>query len=209
MEANTDLGAADITGRYNEVNDQVELSGRISSSFATTGKTSAIGGKRRSESAFLVRVEGDIDADASFNVLVNSSIRGQLNAGETLLIPVSPYYTYNVELKAVGETLIDLESRVYRETMYPGNVVNLSWSSQVINIALGRLVDEQGEPLGNAVIQNVVGIAMTDDNGIFQAEIDHQTNVLEVVKGNQLCVASFTNPGVNDTVLPLGTLVCR
>jgi Mat/Ecp fimbriae outer membrane usher protein len=209
MEADTTLGTADITGRYNEVNEKVEFNGRLSTSFATTGSASAIGGKRRSESAFLVRVEGDIEADARFNVLVNGSVRGQVRAEETLLLPVSPYNTYDVELVNVGETLVDLDNRVHRETMYPGNVVNLSWSSQVINIAIGRLVNEEGEPLSNAVIQNVVGIALADSNGVFQAEINQDTNRLEVQQGNFRCIAEFDNPRVTDTVLPLGTLVCR
>lgn len=209
MQADTNLGTADIMGRYNEVNDQVEFNGRISTSFATTGSASAIGGKRRSESAFLVRVEGDIESSAVFNVLVNGTVRGQVKADETLLINVAPYYTYDVELKNVGDTLVDLDNRSYRETMYPGNVVNLSWSSQVINIAIGRLVDEEGTPISNAVIQNVVGIALADDNGIFQAEINQNTSHLEVQQGNMRCIAEFNNPRVTDTILPLGTLVCR
>lgn len=209
MAANTRLGTADITGRYNEVSEMVEFNGRLSTSFATSGRVSAIGGKRRAESAFLVRVEGDFDVDARFNVLVNGSVRGQLPADQTLLIPVSPYNTYNVELQAVGDTLVDLDNRIYRETMYPGNVVNLSWSSQVINIAIGRLVDDAGMPLTNAVIQNVVGIAMTDDNGVFQAEVNHDTETLVAQKGNESCTARFDNPRSNDTILQLGTLVCR
>lgn len=209
MAAYTSMGTADITGRYNEINDQVEFNGRVSTSFATSGRASAIGGKRRSESAFLVRVEGDIDSEARYNVLVNGAVRGQLGADQTLLIPVSPYSTYNVELQAVGDTLVSLDNRLYRETMYPGNVVNLSWTTQVINIAIGRLVDEAGMPIENAVIQNVVGIAMTDDNGVFQAEVNQDTETLVVQKGSETCTAAFNNPRSNDTVLPLGTLVCR
>ena len=209
MEAITRSGNADITARYNEVNQRAELNGRLSTSFASSGKATAIGGKRRSESAFLIRVEGGFDANARFNVLVNGSVRGQLAANETLLVPVTPYRTYNVELRAIGDTLVNLDNRIYRETMYPGNVVNLSWAPRIINIAIGRLVSEDGEPLASAVIQNVEGIAMTDDNGIFQAEIDHDTSVLKVLKGSTACSVAFDNPRTNATVLPLGTLVCR
>ena len=54
----------------------------------------------------------------------------------------------------------------------------------MINIAIGRLVDGNGVPVTNAVIQIVVGIAMTDENGIFQAEVKHDTNSLDVVQGS-------------------------
>ena len=61
----------------------------------------------------------------------------------------------------------------------------------------------------NAVIQNVVGIALADSNGVFQAEVDQETSHFEVRQGVKSCVAEFENPRVNDTILPLGTLVCR
>lgn len=61
----------------------------------------------------------------------------------------------------------------------------------------------------NAVIQNVVGIALSDSNGIFQAEIDHDTSHFEVRQGVNSCIADFDNPQINNTILPLGTLVCR
>ena len=92
----------------------------LSTSFATCGRVSAIGGKRRSESAFLERVEGQFDAQARFNVLVNGSVRGQWGANETLLIPVSPpHNTCNVELQEIGEILVTLNNRAYRKTLYP------------------------------------------------------------------------------------------
>jgi Mat/Ecp fimbriae outer membrane usher protein len=211
FEADTRLGSSDIVTRYNQENQQVEFSGRISTSYATNGQMSGFGGKRRSESAFLIKVEGDtsIGTDAQFNVIINGVVRGQTRAGETLLLPVAPYETYEIELQSVGDTLVSLDSRIYRETMYPGNVVNLSWATQVINIAIGRLVDADGEPMSNAVIRNVVGIAITDDAGYFQAEVEQGLSSFEVQKGLNNCSAEFENPQVSTTVFSLGTLVCR
>jgi len=154
-------------------------------------------------------VDGNVEADAQFNVLVNGAVRGQLKADETLLIQVAPYDTYDVELRAVGETLVNLDNRIFRETMYPVNVVNLSWSTQVINIAIGRLVDESGKAIDSAVIQNVVGIAMTDDHGFFKVEINQETDSLIVQRGGQRCESTFENPRSIDTVVMLGTLLCQ
>jgi hypothetical protein len=209
FESDTNLGSSDVVARYNGETKNMEFSGRLSTSYATSGETSAFGGKRRSESAFLVRVEGDPDSGARFQILVNGVVRGEISAEETLMVPVSPYQTYSVELNSIGNTLVNLDNRIYRETMYPGNVVNLSWSTRVISIGIGRLVDANNEPLSNAVLQNVVGIAVADDNGYFQAEIDHETNVLEVQRRDLRCTAPFTNPRSNQTVISLGTLVCR
>jgi len=63
--------------------------------------------------------------------------------------------------------------------------------------------------MANAVIQNVVGIALADSNGIFQAEIDQDTSHFEVRQGLNSCRVDFENPQINDTILPLGTIVCR
>lgn len=209
FESDTRLGSSDLMAYYNDDTENTEISGRLSTSFASDGRSGAFGGKRRSESAFLVRVEGDVESDTRFNVLVNGIARGQTRVGQTLLVPVSPYETYDVELQSIGDTLVNLDNRVYRETVYPGNVVNLSWYTRTINIALGRLLDVNGQPLQNAVIQNVIGLAMTDDNGYFQAEIDHSVDSFEVLSGAEQCEVSFSNPQSNDMVLQLGTLQCQ
>ncbi|MDC1437021.1 hypothetical protein N8303_07230 [Gammaproteobacteria bacterium] len=49
---------------------------------------------------------------------------------------------------------------------------------------------------------------MSDQNGYVQAEIDHDTNTLEVVKGSFKCQASFVNPKTESLVIHLGTLEC-
>lgn len=151
---------------------------------------------------------GDEHAETLFDVIINGVTRGQTRAGETLLIPVSPYEIYNVAIKSVGETLVTTDNRTYREAIYPGNIINLSWSTRIINIALAKLIDANGDAINDAVILNAVGTAMSDENGYVQAEIDHNTNSLEVIKGNLRCEASFVNPQTESMVIRLGTLEC-
>jgi len=208
FETNTNLGSANITSRYNAEQQNTELSGRLSTSFASSGSSEAFGGKRRAESGFLINIDGDENADALFNVIINGIILGQTSIGQTLLVPVSPYETYNVEIQSVGETIITTDNITFRETVYPGNIINLNWSTRVINIALAQLIDANGETLKDAVILNTVGTAMSDENGYVQAEIDHNTNTLEVIKGSTICEASFINPKTESLVIQLGTLEC-
>ena len=125
-----------------------------------------------------------------------------------MLVPVSPYAVCNVEIQSVGDTLVTTDNRTYRETVYPGNIINLNWSTRVINIALAQLIDVNGDTIDDAVILNAVGTAMTDENGYVQAEIDHNTNTLEVIKGSSRCEASFVNPKTESLVIQLGTLEC-
>lgn len=208
IETNTNLGSANITSRYNADRQNTELSGRLSTSFASSGSNEAFGGKRRTESGFLINIDGDENADTLFNVIVNGITLGQTRAGKTLLVPVSPYAVYNVEIQSVGDTLVTTDNRTYRETVYPGNIINLNWSTRVINIALAQLIDVNGNTIDDAVILNAVGTAMTDENGYVQAEIDHNTNTLEVIKGSSRCEATFVNPKTERMVVQLGKLKC-
>ena len=76
------------------------------------------------------------------------------------------------------------------------------------NIALARLLDVNGNIINVALILNVNGIAVSDENGYLQAEIDHGTSHFEVSKGNFHCEANFSNPESSDLIVQLGTLQC-
>ncbi len=58
------------------------------------------------------------------------------------------------------------------------------------------------------MILNAVGTAMSDENGYVQAEITHDTNSFEIVKGELNCEASFVNPRTESLIIQLGTLKC-
>lgn len=207
MELEGNRGSADVAARYNVDTSNPEFFGRLSGRVAATGSTAAFGGPRASESALLVAVEG-VSPGHRFEVLVNGSPRGELNAGDTLLLPVAPYETYDISLKPLGDAIVNLDTRSYRKTVYPGNVIDLSWQAHEVVIAYGRLLDALGKPVSDALLTNVFGLATTDAFGFFQAEIARGTKFLEVQKEGKICrVALLAEPDARQ-LMPLGELMC-
>ncbi len=201
------LGSADVSTRYNMDSSRAEFYGRLSSSFAATRESSAVGGQRRGDSVLLVEVDG-VPSHHNFEVLVNGSPRGQLSSNETLLLPVSPFETYDISLKTLGDSIVNLDARHYRKTVYPGNVIDLTWQATEVVIAYGRILDSANNPVSNALLGNVMGLATTDSNGYFQVEIDRHTDTLEVRKGGQTCRIALEDQTRNEQLMALGDLKC-
>lgn len=201
------IGDTDISARYNVDSNQLEYSGKLRTSFGYDGRTGGLGGQPRGASAFIVKVDGVPDG-SEFEVMVNGSSRGKTLAGKRLLIPVPPYETYRVELNAVGETIIDIDDQAYLKTVYPGNVITLEWSARIIKIIIGRIVDEAGAPIEDALIRNVRGFGSTGNQGYFQAEVDDTVKSLIIQKGLDICEADFELNNTDKQVISLGKLTC-
>ncbi|HEY5665540.1 MAG TPA: CS1-pili formation C-terminal domain-containing protein, partial [Gammaproteobacteria bacterium] len=208
VETSGRSGAAELALRRNFDAGVVEFDGLLSSSVAFNSRGATIGDSRSAESAFMIRVDG-VDDGSLFEVLLDGSPRLQVGAGHTYLLPAAPYATYEIELRPLGQELIEIDRVKYVKTVYPGNVIDLQWSARLFRVVFGQLVDRDGRPLGNAVIGNVQGIAATDQHGYFQAEVDQFTEQLNARKGDQRCTARFEAPPTGaGQVVGLGTLVC-
>lgn len=209
VETNGRYGRAEFGLRQNFSADTLEYSGMIGSSFARSANRTALGNGRSAQSAFLVNVEGAAE-DTEFDVLVDGSPRARVRGGQPQLVPVAPYSTYRVELRAIGSSLINIERVKHTKTVYPGNVIDLSWKAKRVYIAIGRVLDPSGEPVSNALLRNVEGLALTDAAGFFQAEIDASAQTLTVEQQGKSChlpIADFSP--ANNTVINLGTLSCE
>lgn len=201
-------GSAELGLRQNFSADTLEFSGMLASSFASSSRRTALGNGRPAQSAFLARVEGASDAD-EFEVLVDGSPRARIRGGQSQLVPVAPYSTYDVELRAIGSSLINIERVKHSKTVYPGNVIDLDWNAKRVYIAIGKLLDASGEPIANALLKNVEGLALTDAAGYFQAEIDIAVETLTVQRQGQTCSLPISmTPQENISVVNLGELSC-
>lgn len=207
FEAQGYRGATDVTARYNLDSKAPEFFGSVSTRFATTGTASALGGQRSAESALLVDIDG-VSEDVEFEVLVNGSPRAIARAGKTQLLPVSPYETYDISLRPLGDDIINLDARSYRKTVYPGNVIAVSWQANNVAIVYGRVISDAGDPITDALLSNVIGLATTDNEGFFQAEINPETDHLVVQKQGQQCQAQLPAMSQDSKLIPLGTLTC-
>jgi hypothetical protein len=201
--------ASNVSTRYDVENRNLDYSGRLGTTLATTGRARAFGGSQSGESAFLIDVSS-VEGDTSeYEVMVNGSPRGKLQAGTTLLVPVSPYETYTVGMIARGEQLVNLESTTFENTVYPGNVIALEFVAEVVKVAIGRIVDKNGAPLRNALIRTSYGISVTNEQGFFQIEIGHLSESVQVQYGLEICQAQFKQASGSEMISTLGTIVCK
>jgi outer membrane usher protein FimD/PapC len=212
IEANakvaTDVGTADMSVRWIATTGKTELRGEYSSRFAATPEAFSFGGRRRAESAVLVEVDAAADLDAEFEIVVDTVKRGTVKAGETRLVALGAFKTHDIELRSTGGTFATLSKAKERRTVYPGNVLALNWEAKSVFVGIGRLLDTRGEPMPNALIKNASGLAITDEFGFFQAELDTGTQILSVQKSAATCFVDLGEYQVREQVASLGTLTC-
>lgn len=201
--------SSNISTRYDMSAGRMNYNGELRTSFASAGKSQAFGASQSGESAFLINVNGVEDDSSEYEILINGSPKGRTKAGVTLLIPVVPYKTYRVEVRARGNQLINLQNNNYVKTVYPGNVIALDWTAEVVRVAYGRIVDEKGAPITNAVVTLPGNFSSTDAQGFFQVELGNLVKSLSVLKGGVSCQVNFRQEESKNLAIPLGALVCK
>ena len=135
--------------------------------------------------------------------------RGSARIGETTVVGLAPFFTYDVSLVPRGNSIVDFNNNVRRATLYPGNVVTLNWEVTRVLVAFGQIVDVNGDPIANGLVEGVIGLATTDDFGFFQAELNSSTQSLNVRTRTMSCTADLPDYGLDDLVVMLDTVVCK
>lgn len=184
LQAKSNLGEASLVVDYANENSKLNYSSSMKTSFAATSKKVGIGGARRERSGFLVSAKGNSEDDASISVLIDGSNRATIDINSTRFVPVSEYDIHEISFLPNGNKLLNVDTKIYRKSMYPGNVVYLEVEVKEIVVALGRVIDGQGNPIPNALLKNIEGLATTDELGYFQAEMVAGNREIGVKKGS-------------------------
>lgn len=201
------FGRGNIETVYSLENQQYSYGANFYTSVIANADTVTFGGKRQARSAVVLDIRGD-SPDAYFDVSVNKQIRDNASIGRKSLIPLAPYQTYEIGLIPRGTSLIDFSDGTQTTTLYPGNVVTLRWDASRILVAFGQVVDESGKPLANGLIEGVVGIATTDEFGVFQAEVRSSTRQINVRTRSTRCTVDLPDFPEQNLIVTLGTLIC-
>ena len=210
---------ADWGGRYGRARGQVEHvdrdeggsttrhNGNLATSFMITDEAGAIGGKEQNQAAVIIDISGGAE-NVYFDVLVNGGRRTTAKPGERSVLSLRPYETYRISLRPRGDEFVYFDDKEYTVTLYPGNVIKLDWAADIVNIVFGRIKDQNGKPIPNALLTGVSGISTTDEYGLFQAEIKESVKIVKVETRKQQCEIPLPDYRVNKGVATVGSLSC-
>ena len=212
-------GEVETRGTFGRLRAQVErnfavdgagtlYAGNYSTSLAATTDGFAFGGMELNRSAIIVDLASSEAERNHFDVIVNNTSVATALPGKRTVVPLTPYSVYSVGLRARGAGFVSFTDRTHQVTLYPGNAVNLEWQADSVVIVFGDISDEHGEPLGNALIHGVSGLATTDELGQFQAEISPNTETIRFETIDQECTVTLGEFEVEDGIAFLPPLSC-
>ncbi|WP_226876982.1 TcfC E-set like domain-containing protein [Microbulbifer hainanensis] len=151
--------------------------GSFSTNLLTTGRHFAWGGEQALNSAIMVNIDGSAEED--FEILVNGVRRGTAKGGDSSVINLPAFQSYDLTLKPLSDGFYDYREMQHTLTLYPGNVATTSYDIKPVILVLGRIV-RAGEPVARAKISIGGTTAETDEFGVFQLEWQTDPRKLQV-----------------------------
>lgn len=219
-----DARVASDVGRLQATMDQVQadsgdsrrFNARYDTSLVAGGHHFGFGGRQTASGSVLVDLRSAPDS-AEFDILVDGRRLYSVRGGRQVPLMLPAYHRYTLQLADRGLSLLHFDN-VPREVMiYPGTVVTLSYPVQQVVVAFGRLVRPPSacaappcapEPLANARLVDLPGLALTEEDGSFQVEMLNGTRRLRARKSGEECTAVMPEPRMSNGNLLLGTLEC-
>ncbi|MCW3797709.1 TcfC E-set like domain-containing protein [Sphingomonas sp. BN140010] len=177
----------------------------LQSGGAVTGGALSLGGKELAESALVATVRGRAGA---FELLVDGVPRGRLRSGGSLPLYLSPYRTYQIQLRPLDSGAIDFDPAPRKVTLYPGNVEHAVWDAQKLLTLFGRLVDASGQPLGNARLDGGTSEDVSGADGWFQFDRQAPRTLAFTRPDGRRCSVPLPAGGADKDYLSLGTVTC-
>ncbi len=164
----------------------------------------------KNEAVFVAEIEGNLlSEDDQYDVLVNGQRQGIVARGRRAILSLTPYRQYSISLSAhEGSALVDYDVAKYEVTLFPGNVAKRVWQVDKVFVLLGRVVDEDGQPIARERIQGARGYGFTEADGTFQIEISG-TEVLSIASPRRRCTFELSMDKPPEYVLDVGDVVCR
>ncbi|OED44338.1 hypothetical protein ACH42_07770 [Endozoicomonas sp. (ex Bugula neritina AB1)] len=201
--ANLNLNYADSGSSSN-----TSYSASLATSVTANKDVIAFGGESQSRSAVVVNIEGAALSE-EFDVYVNNQRRGYALGGKASIIHLSPFNTYKIRIRPQQSgALYAFDEREYEVTLYPGNIAALDYEVKQVLVVYGRARLPDGTWLNHASVQGGEGLAVSDEFGIFQAEVSSETSELVFRKKGQECSIPLTPADYDNDFVNLGQIEC-
>ncbi len=179
---------------------------------AALGPALAVGGYQIRESALIVEVEGEGRGDAKageFEVLVDETPYARVTAGGRTTIFLQPYRDYSVRLRPIAAASVHFDGSARKVTLFPGNVDRLSWKATTVFTLFGRVVDNDGNPIANAVLEGDHGTGSSDGEGYFQIDVAANDAVTLRSVAGETCQLAVGRTKPSRGFSSVGKVVCQ
>jgi hypothetical protein len=107
-----------------------------------------------------------------------------------------------------SSSLVDYDAAAHEVTLFPGNVAKRVWKINKVYVLIGRLVDEQGNPIAKERVRGAEGYGFTEEDGSFQVEVTGLTP-LSVSSRRHNCTLDLSLTQEPEFYLDVGDVVCR
>lgn len=183
-------------------------SGNFSFNSAHVDNALYVGGDHTDMSAVVVSLKGD--AGVPMNILVGGVARGVVEPGTSHTVYLPPYQRYSIRLVPARKELVAYDSAARTVTLYPGNVSHLNWEANRLYIVLAKLVNDKGEPVANAQLQEGDGRTTTSAHGRVQVQLTQPERLTLITPENTACeIALPAMVPVNGVLHYTKPLVCE
>ncbi len=168
-----------------------------------------VGGLDSNMAAVVVRLAGPASTGA-YRVRVNGSPRLTLNAGQTRILFLEPYKSYEIALERTEDNAqhVQLRNVSRRIVLYPGTARTLEWNAQPVVVVFGRALRADGTPVAGAIIEGADSAGETDALGYFQVEIARPGRLDFVERGKRNCSARIDALPRGNEFASIGGLNC-
>ena len=168
----------------------------------------AVGGYNVTESALLIEVEGDPSA-GQFEVLVDEAPMAKVAAGQRTTLFLQPYRRYDVRIRPLSSNTAHYDAGVRQVTLFPGNVERQNWKAIKTFTIFGQVIDEEGSPIRNGLLQGKHGAGSSDADGFFQIDVAANDRVTLNSMTGSACELVLGSTRPQKGYLAAGKVVCR
>lgn len=172
------------------------------------GPSVSMGGYNISESALIIEVQGAASA-GQFEVLVDDASVATVNAGGRTTLFLQPYRRYAVRLRPVSSASVHYDAGVRQITLFPGNVDQQSWKAIETFTVFGQVIDSNGKPIKNGLLQGDHGTGSSDADGFFQIDVAANDRVTLNSASGQSCQLIFGGLERTKGFSAAGKVVCQ
>lgn len=215
------LGSADGTLQYEN-----DSSGRNFGSIIFNGQTGfAFGGgkaklglRQPGEAMVLVDVkmpDGErSDRYGGYRLRVDNQSYDIVRPGNMVAIGLQSMANYRIGLQPENAPPYEIDLSERKVSIYPGNVVLLTWRAEKSFTVFGQVIDADGKPLADARIQAGSDVGTTDQNGYFIITSGQEANLEVIREDGSVCLVRQVKDVLGDVsrnqpLIKIGSIPCQ